>query len=97
LKPRLTAPFSSGSDKIEALPSLTSSKDQADGTGVVEDFQRVIIPTQNVAIEFLLTLCRPQDQNELDDAFTAAVKRSVAPFKESSGQEKPSLDVRRTP
>ncbi len=61
-----------GSDKIEALPSLTSTKDKTSGAVMVEDTLR--------------------DQNELDDAFTASVKRAVAPFKEVLDKERPSMD-----
>jgi len=63
-----------GSDKAEALPAVSSSKEKGDGgVGVVEDVQR--------------------NQEELDESFQIVVRRAVAPFKEDTTPEKPSMDV----
>ena len=63
-----------GSDKAEALPAVSSSKEKGDGgAGVVEDVQR--------------------NQEELDESFQIVVRRAVAPFKEDTTPEKPSMDV----
>lgn len=63
-----------GSDKAEALPAVSSSKEKGEGgVGVVEDVQR--------------------NQEELDESFQIVVRRAVAPFKEDTTPEKPSMDV----
>ena len=62
-----------GSDKAEALPAVSSSKEKGGEPGVVEDVQR--------------------NQDELDESFQLVVRRAVAPFKEDTTQEKPSMDV----
>ncbi|KAK4688796.1 chitin synthase, partial [Tremellales sp. Uapishka_1] len=61
-----------GSDKADALPSVSSNKEKSGEAGTVEDIQR--------------------DMKELDESFQLTVKRAVAPYKEISEPEKPSMD-----
>jgi hypothetical protein len=77
-----------GSDKADALPSVSSNKEKSGEAGTVEDVQRVSCGAALIRLPDTI-----QDMRELDASFQVTVQRAVAPYREVSAPDPPSMDV----